>query len=114
MSRAEPFVAQLRVRPDATIRMVEPGAPAITVRVQMYEVWDTIRVEVAPTEPVLALKVRALEALYPTADFHDDFVCKVNGFEVLDENASLTEAGMVDGSTLFLAYRRRRPIKYPG
>lgn len=107
---AEPFVAQLRSRPG-TISLVEPGVAGITVRVQMLEVWDTVRIVAAPTEPVLTIKVRALDALYPEGEFHDEFVMKLNGFEVLDENASLEAAGAVDGSTFLVAYRRRRPIR---
>jgi hypothetical protein len=105
-----PFVAQIRSRPGV-LRLAEPGQPTITVRAQVLEVWDTVRVEVSPSEPVLTVKVRALEALYPEAEFHDDFVVKINGFEVLDENASVAESGAVDGSTYLIAYRRRRPIR---
>ena len=110
MSAGEPFVAQLRSRPGGAIRLAEPGAATITIRVQMYEVWDTIRVEVLPSEPVLAVKVRALEVLYPKAEFHDDYVVKLNGFEVLDENVSVAESGALDGSTYLVAGRRRRVI----
>jgi hypothetical protein len=106
----KPFVAQLRSRPGV-IRIASDGEPSITVRAQVLEVWDTVRLEVPPTEPVLAVKVRALEALYPEAEYHDDFVVKINGFEVLDENASVTDSGAVDGSTYLIARRRRQPIR---
>jgi len=105
-----PFVATLRTRPDV-LRVGAAGEPTITVRVQMPEVWDTIRVETPPSEPVLAVKVRALEALYPEADFHDEFVMKLNGFEVLDENASVADSGAVDGSIYLVTHRRRRPVR---
>jgi hypothetical protein len=104
-----PFVSQLRSRPGI-IRIAEPGQASITLRAQVFEAWDVVRIEVAPTEPVLAVKVRALEALYPEAEFHDDFVVKLNGFEVLDENVSVAESGAVDGSTYLIARRRRRVI----
>ena len=39
----EPFVAQLRTRGD-TIELASPDGPAITVRVEMPEVWDVVRV----------------------------------------------------------------------
>ena len=104
-----PFVSQLRSRPGV-IRIAGEGEPSITLRAQVFEVWDTVRLEVPPTEPVLAVKVRALEALYPEAEYHDDFVVKLNGFEVLDENVSVAASGAVDGSTYLIARRRRRVI----
>ena len=105
-----PFVSQLRSRPGI-VRLVAEGAPHITVRVQSSDVWDVLRIEAAPTEPVIGVKVAAMHALLPDADFHEDFVLKLNGFEVLDENASLAEAGAVDGSSFILLYRRRRPVR---
>lgn len=105
-----PFVAQLRTRGDV-IQMAATGTTAITVRVQMPEVWDVVRVAVSPDEPVLGVKARALAALYPAGDFHDEFVMKLRGFEVLDENASLASVGAVDGSIFLLTYRRRRPVR---
>ena len=105
-----PFVTQLRTRGNV-IQMAALGAAAITVRVQMPEVWDVVSVAVAASEPVLGLKVRALAALYPAGEFHDEFVMKLRGFEVLDENESLAAAGAVDGSIFLLTYRRRRPVR---
>ena len=82
-----------------------------TVRVQVPEVWDAVRLSAPPDEPVVSLKVQALEALFPDAAFHDDFVLKLHGFEVLDENASLADVGAADGSILLLTHRRRRPVR---
>ncbi len=108
-----PFVASLRSRPDA-IRLCASAASStascITLRVEMPEVWDTVRVEIPPAEPVLALKIRALDALYRSGS-PSDFVMKINGYEVLDENVSLTDAGARDGSTFLLTFRRRRPVR---
>ena len=73
--------------------------------------WDAVRVVLPRTEPVLALKVRALDALYPDADFHEDFVLKLGGWEVLDENATVADAGAVDGAIFLLTSRRRRPVR---
>lgn len=106
-----PFVTQLRSRPT-TLALGAPDAPdRWTVRVQMAEVWDAVRVSAPSTEPVLAVKVAALEALFPEAAFHDDFVLKLGGIEVLDENAALSEAGAQDGSIFLLTHRRRRAIR---
>ena len=106
-----PFTANLRSRPGATVQLGEPGEPTVSIRVQVPEVWDVVRVETPLAEPVLSVKVRALDALYPNAEFHEDFVMKLNGFEVLDENASVGDAGAVDGSIFLLTHRRRRPTR---
>ena len=103
-------MTQLRTRGDV-ISMAPAGVRAITVRVEMPEVWDVVRVSVSPDEPALGLKVRALAALYPDGEFHDEFVMKLRGFEVLDENESLDAVGAVDGSIFLLTHRRRRPVR---
>ena len=105
---SEPFVSQLRARPGT---LIIEGSDPITVRVQMTEVWDTVRVTLPRAEPVLALKVRAPDALYPDADFHEEFVLKLAGWEVLDENVSVADAGGVDGTIFLLTSRRRRPVR---
>lgn len=105
-----PFVGQLRSR-AGTLQLAAPGAPSIMVRVEMPETWDTIRVDLSPDEPVIGLKVRALEALNPAAEFHEEYVLKLRGWEVLDENASVSAAGAVDGSIFLLTSGRRRPVR---
>jgi hypothetical protein len=104
-----PFVTSLRSRPS-TINLAPDGANAITIRVEMPEVWDVVAIVVAPSEPVVTVKVAALEALFPEAQLHTDFVLKLRGWEILDEAASLADAGVIDGSILLLTYRRRRAV----
>lgn len=57
-----------------------------------------------------SVKLCALEELYPEAAAADEFVVKLHGFEVLDEDVSLAEAGVKNGSILLIADRRRRPV----
>lgn len=104
------FASQLRAR-RTTIRLAPEGARAITVRVEMPEVWDVVRFVVRPEEPALTIKQRALEALFPEAEFHADFVLKLRGWEILDEAAPLAEVGVANGSILLLTHRRRRPVR---
>jgi hypothetical protein len=106
-----PFVVGLRSRPTELRLGAEDAPVRWTVRVQVAEVWDAVRLSTPPGEPVIALKVRALEALLPEADFHEDYVLKLHGFEVLDENAALAESGARDGSIFLLQHRRRRPVR---
>lgn len=106
----EPFVSQLRARGDE-LQLTKAGSPAITVRVEMPEVWDTVRFVVAPREPLLTVKVRALEALFPEAELHNDFIVKFRGWEILDEASPVAELGIENGSILLLTHRRRRPVR---
>ena len=105
-----PFVASLRARPS-TIHIAPEGTDSITIRVEMPEVWDVVRVVVAPSQPVLEVKLRAIEALCPDVEFHEVLVLKLRGWEILNESVSLAEAGVVDGSILLQTYRRRRPVR---
>jgi hypothetical protein len=105
-----PFVASLRTRREM-VRLGAADAPTITIRVQLAEAWDAVRIDAPPSEPVLAVKVAALAALGPETEFHEDYVMKLRGFEVLDEQASLSEVGASNGSIFLLAFRRRRPVR---
>jgi hypothetical protein len=107
---AVPFVSQLRTRPEV-IRIGDGTEPSIAIRVEVPEVWDAVRVETPLTEPVLAVKLRALDVLYPDAEAQEAFLIKLNGLEVRDENASIGAIGATNGSTLLLTFRRRRPVR---
>ena len=110
MSAPAPFVTNLRAR-RATIRMGAEGEQTITIRVEMQAVWDVVRIEVPPSETVEVVKQRALAALFPQARYHEDFVAKLNGWEILNEHESLAAAGVKDGSILLLMHRHRRPLR---
>jgi hypothetical protein len=108
-----PFVSQLRTR-GAPIMLAPDGATGtITIRVEMPEVWvwDVRAIVTAPTEPVVAVKQRALAELFPQAASHEDFIVKLRGWEILDEHATLGDAGVQNGSILLLTHRKRRPVR---
>lgn len=105
-----PFVTSLRSRPGI-IRLAPDGADAITIRVEMPEVWDVVAIAAEPTQSVLAVKRRALRELAPGTELHTEFVVKLQGWEILDETASLAGAGVTNGSTLLLTHRRRRAVR---
>ena len=105
-----PFVTGLRSR-KGTIALARTGEAAITVRVEMAEVWDTVRVSASPGAPVVSVKRAALEALAPGAETPEEFVIKLRGWEILDEGASLAESGAIDGSIFLLTYRRKRAVR---
>ena len=107
----DPFVARLRTRGNI-IELASPGDAAITIRVEMPEVWDVVRVHASPDERALTVKHRALEALLPGSELlADEYVLKLHGWEVLDESASLAATGAVDGSIFLLTGRRRKAVR---
>lgn len=110
MTAPTPFVAQLRAGAD-TIRLGALDAPAITIRVEMPAVWNVVRIVTPDTETVEAIKQCTLDELFPKAEFHEDFVIKLDGWEILNEHETLAEAGVRNGSILLLMHRRRRPLR---
>ena len=105
-----PFATQLRsTRPP--IELAKLGAGAITLRIEASDVWETVRVVASQDAPVADLKRRVVAELFPNNSYPDEFVLKLRGWEVLDERASLKDAGLVNGSILLLAYRRRRAVR---
>ena len=105
-----PFVTQLRAR-RGLLQLAPAGTPALTVRVEVPEVWDTVAAVVAPAESVRALKAAALNTIYPDGTDAGAWVMKLRGFEVLDEAQSLSSVGAEDGSIFLLTHRRRRPVR---
>lgn len=103
-------VSALRSRPGLLALGAE-SASAITVRVQLPELWDVVAVRCASETSVLTLKRAALEAFGQRAFPAVDYILKLRGFEVLDESVPVTVAGARDGSTFLLTYRRRRPVR---
>lgn len=108
---SSPFTAQLRSRPES-IRLGTGNEPVITLRVQIPEVWDTVRIDAPADTPVSVVKARALEALMPDESANvAQFVVKLAGWEVLDERVSLADAGIKQGSIFLLTSRRRHPVR---
>jgi hypothetical protein len=109
-----PFATQLRSN-RAPIELAQPGTDvgaggAITIRVQAADVWETVRVVVSPDASIAEIKQRVVAELFPNQSV-SDFVLKLRGWEMLDERESLASAGVVNGSILLLAIRRRRPVR---
>jgi hypothetical protein len=104
------LVNRLRSRPGL-LTLGPDGPGAITVRVQVPELWDAITVRCAEGTSCLALKQAALDAFGEHHHPVDEYVLKLRGFEVLDERAPVTDAGAREGSTFLLTYRLRRPVR---
>ena len=95
----------------AALALGADDASAITVRVQLPELWETIAVRCGGAVSVAALKVSALEAFGQRLHPAHEYVMKLRGHEVRDEAATVTGAGARDGSTFLLTYRHRRPVR---
>jgi hypothetical protein len=107
---SRPFVTTLRTR-GKSIDLSRSGDAVTNIRVEMPEVWDTVLIAASPNEPVVSVKRAALDALYDGRENAADFVMKLRGWEVLDEGATLHDAGAIDGSIFLLTHRRRRPVR---
>ncbi len=104
-----PFVSTLRARRESVLLGPQDGE-TIIIRVEIPEIWDVVRIVASPSETVLAVKVAALAVLDPRGD-QRDYVMKLRGFEMLDEQHTLAEAGAKENSTFLLTHRRRRPVR---
>lgn len=105
-----PFVTRLRTGRQA-VQLDEPSRNTITIRVEASDVWETVRVVTRPDAPIAEVREQVVRRLFPNHRHPDDFVLKFRGWEMLDLNASLSSSGVVDGSILLLAHRRRRPVR---
>lgn len=106
------LVSQLRSRPHVLhLSGAASEGPNITVRVQVPEVWDAVRVEASPNARVIEVKRRALAELLREGHEGQYYVVKLRGLEILDETVSLQAAGLREGSTLLVTNRRRRPVR---
>jgi hypothetical protein len=110
MTGPMPFVNSLRTRGDA-LKLGAPTNQVLHLRAQVLEAWDAIRVDANPSASVKSLKELALRELYPDVQHSDDYVVKLHGFEVLDEDAPISSTAARNGSTFLNTDRRRRPVE---
>lgn len=90
--------------------MSAPAPAALPLRVMVVDVWDEVQVELPPETPVAEVKRRALELVRVRRD-PGDYVLKFRGAELLDEQRSLADAGLVPNAALIVMPRRRRPVR---
>jgi len=106
------FANTLRVTDDVISIGDASVGDVVRFRVEIPEtVWNVVRVDAQSSDSIHTAKVHALNALLPNALFPEEFSVKLNGWEIFDESMSLAKAGVVDGSTLLIAHRRRRPVR---
>ena len=105
------FVNSLRTRGQPFKLGAPSDKPAPPQRAQVLEAWDAIPIDANPSASVRSLKQLALRELYPDVQHDDEYVVKLNGFEILDEDAPISSTAARNGSTFLITDRRRRPVE---
>jgi len=110
MKTSTPWVNGLRTRGTPFELGSQVGKP-LQLRAQVLEAWDAIRIDADPSASVKSLKHLALKELYPEVRNDDEYVVKLHGFEILDEEAPISSTDAKNGSTFLITDRRRRPVE---
>lgn len=105
-----PFVTRLRTRGEP-FRLGSQTGKVLHVRAQVLEAWDAIRIDADPESSVRSLKELALRELAPDVRDIDEYVVKLHGFEMLDEDAPISSTVAKNGSIFLITDRRRRPVE---
>ena len=105
-----PFVSELRTS-DEVIILGGGDGDVLHLRVQSAELWDALRVDAPSSATVISVKNAGLHSFFPLGYSAPEFVVKLRGFEILNEDETLAASGVRNGSTLLLSRRRRRPVK---
>jgi len=82
----------------------------IPVRVMVEQAWDQVALDLPATTTFAEAKARALALTHVRGDPEASQV-KYRGAEVLDEQKSLGELGVVPNAALIVLPRRRRPVR---
>jgi len=110
MTASTPFVSGLRTQ-GAAYKLGSASGPVLQLRAQVLEAWDAIRIDADPSASVKSLKALALKELYPGIQNDDDYVVKLHGWEILDEEAPISSTEAKNGSIFLITDRRRRPVE---
>jgi hypothetical protein len=110
MTAPTPFVSGLRTQ-GAAFKLGSGSAPVLQLRAQVLEAWDAIRIDADPSASIKSLKHLALKELYPDIQNDDQYVVKLHGWEILDENAPISSTAAKNGSIFLISDRRRRPVE---
>ena len=110
MTSPKPFVTSLRVRGEP-LQLGRNIAKPLRLRAQVLEAWDAISINADPSASVRSLKQLALKELYPDGRKEDEFVVKLHGWEILDEDGPISSTAARDGSIFLVTDRRRRPVE---
>ena len=110
MTAPTPFVSGLRTQ-SKVYKLGSGSRPVLQLRAQVLEAWDAIRIDADPSASVKSLKSLALKELYPDVQNDDQYVVKLHGWEILDEEAPISSTEAKNGSIFLITDRRRRPVE---
>ena len=110
MTAPTPFVSGLRTQ-GTPYKLGSGSGPVLQLRAQVLEAWDAIRIDADPSASVKSLKHLALKELYPDVRNDDQYVVKLHGWEILDEDAPISSTEAKNGSIFLITDRRRRPVE---
>ena len=110
MKASTPFVSGLRTQ-GGVFSLGSASGPVLQLRAQVLEAWDAIRIDADPSASVKSLKHLALKELYPDVRDDDQYVVKLHGWEILDEDAPISSTAAKNGSIFLISDRRRRPVE---
>jgi len=110
MTAPRPFVNGLRTQ-GHSFKLGASTGPILQLRAQVLEAWDAIRIDADPSASVKSLKQLALRELYPDSRHEGEYMVKLHGFEVLDEDAPISSTAAKNGSIFLITDRRRRAVE---
>jgi hypothetical protein len=85
-------------------------ATPVRLRVTVTDVWDTVTLEAPPDLTIREIKSRALAQATGRTPDPGRYVVKHRGAPVLDENRTVADLGLVDGTPLIVLPARRLPV----
>jgi hypothetical protein len=80
------------------------------VRVVVEDSWDQVTLDLSSASTIGEIKRKALSMTHASGD-PERYLVKFRGAEILDENRSLAESGVVPNAQLIVVHRRRRPVR---
>ena len=81
------------------------------VRVWVPDVWDNLLMDVSPETQVSQLKADSLVQATKAYPDPGAYLVKFRGAHVIDENQTMADLGVVDGSPFIVLPVHRRPVR---
>jgi hypothetical protein len=83
---------------------------SLPIRIMVEDAWDQVNLDLPSQTPIAEAKRRALVMTHTDGD-PAGYMVKYRGAQLLDEQRTLAEAGVVSNAPLIVMARRRRPVR---